>query len=262
MKPVTGIPLPVRSVFLGLGYLALGAMTVRWVAARIRGVSPMALGLTFVAMQGVMTIALFSLSSVGWVIDNPRYIMPVAWVTAMAMGCLVDLLWRGHRALGWLGVLLVAATAAFNVGTCLDKSPREGYDWRGIHHDDHHLIEFLGERGIDRVSCRFDTEGHWSSYRLTYIADEEILFAPQGNPPGRNIRSERYQREVDGAEHPAYLFTTAPESAAMGLYLVVARGVSLEYAEIGRYDLFYHLEPDVLRGMTRDEYFTDNPHLE
>ncbi|MBN1476861.1 hypothetical protein JXA47_08910 [Candidatus Sumerlaeota bacterium] len=260
--PVTGIPLAVRAATLGLGYLALAVMIVRWAVVRVRGMSPMALGLTFVVMQGVMTIGLFSISSVGWVIDNPRYIMPVAWVIAMAMGCLVDLLSRIHRALGRLGVALVAATIAFNIGTCLDKSPREGYDWWGITRDDHRLLDFLRERGIDRVSCRFDPEGYWSSYRLTYIADEEILFAPQEEPMGRNNRSERYQREVDGAESPAYLFTTARESAAMGLYLVVSREVSLEYEEIGTYHLFHGLEPDVLHDMTRDEYIADNPHFE
>jgi hypothetical protein len=262
MWSVESIPRSVRVVFLGLGYLALGVMVVRWVVTRIRGMSPMALGLTFIVMQGVMTIALFSISSVGWLIDNPRYIMPVTWVVAMAMGSLVHLLSRIHCALGWFGVLLVAATAVFNIGTCLDKPPRSGFDWRGIPRDDHQLLDFLEERGIDRVSCRFNLHGYWSAYRLTYIANEEIMFAPQVEPMNHTIRSQRYQREVDGAETLAYMLPSDHQSVAMGLYLVVSREVSLEYQEIGQYGVFFHLEPDVLHDMTRDEYFADNPHLE
>lgn len=207
--------------------------------------------LVIVLALAVLQVVAFSLSSMGNFVQEPRYLLLLYPVMVFTMAGGVHWLHYSRTQWGRVSALfLLLFLVVMNLGSCF-QLPRRVVDPRtGMKPDDSRLLAFLARNNLDRVSCRFDASGYWTAYALSYVSDEKILFAPAIHPEGVWIRSERYQREVDGAKRLAYLIRR--DSPLPGF--LRHRNVEFKEECIGPYRVYFDLSPDILRSMTFQQY--------
>lgn len=161
-------------------------------------------GVFFIALF-VMQLLAFSASQSGWFYAEPRYLLILYVVFATATGGTAWSLARRWGRVGQAaGVFLVGALVVFNIATCLAMPIDPLVGWSGETKSDRELLDYMEQVGADRAYSPYAPSDYWIAYRLTYIAKEKIIVAPMRRP-GLRLRSERYQRAVDDASHPAYV---------------------------------------------------------
>jgi hypothetical protein len=251
-----GVWIGSRGFALGVGAACLVVLPIAAAAARLRR-SHLSFGLSLASALLILQLLAFSYSQHGWFAANPRYIMPVQWAAVVAMGgAAAGLAHRVGRSVRWLALVPVVGLVGHSVWLNLDSPRYDMVGWSGEAPDERDLINFLLAHDLHRVSTRFDIShgyGHWAAYPLTYIAGEEVIFAPSDEPGHARIRSQYYQVVVNSAPRLAYLLPTGDEADTMTQYLT-ARSVSCETAVCGRFTVFYDLRPDILHDLRASDY--------
>jgi hypothetical protein len=231
--------------------LAAFALAVKRLATSRRLLASERFGPALILTTVLAQAVLFAASNRGWLIDNPRYILPLWWAMAMAIGLAAGRLWQRRRPL----VLIALAILAVNgMAISLARQQREIVNLRGLEQPDAALFQVLEREGITRVSCRFaGPHAYWLAWRLSHIAGGEILFGHQDRPGHAEIRQPEWQREVDTAPDLAYLVHHVDDYRLFGPCLD-ALGIEYEWTAIHPMRLFWNLEPDLVRSRTMADF--------
>ncbi|MCX7019518.1 MAG: hypothetical protein NTY46_11135 [Candidatus Sumerlaeota bacterium] len=247
---VPGVPLWARGMAMSVWWICLAALVFHAVKGR-RIRRPSSAAACYFLLLGAATIMMFSLSTWGNFIDEPRYVIILYFVFASAAGCVFQLMRRGGGAPALIAPVMVALLVAFNIISCMSLPQADVAGWSGALSAEKALISSLKAKGKNRVSCRLVPDGYWSAYRLTYIADERVVFAPARRPDNVYNRSERYQRAVDNATDIAYLVTSSEEPTVVK-YLVAA-GSRYEMFRAACFCVFHNVAPDALRSTSWEQ---------
>jgi hypothetical protein len=243
---VAGIPAWVKVTALGIHYVSFLCVLLCAMVGKLRR-WPATNGCLLVVAVFVLQVLTFGCSAYGWYITDPRYILLLHWALSMAVGGVAYLISRLPRRLGWFALVPIGFLCFFNIWTNLVAPAHEVVKPTGEAVADRTLLEFLQERNLNRVSCRFALPHYWIAYKMTYISGEKVILAPAPHPQGLYIRSEKYQRMVDESETRAYLLTTN-RSDVLRSYLETA-GCEFKMEQSPPYFIFYDLSPDVLNGL-------------
>lgn len=257
-NPVLGVPFAVRVSSLGLGGICLVGLPFA-AAIALRRKSPAAFGLTLACSVLLVQMLVYSASVHAWFAANPRYLLLVYWSYVITLGGFTAWLMKAlPLRLKWLGTVPLLLQMITNVWLCFDMPRREIAGWSGEDVAERALIEYLKDNGYDHVSCRFDSNGHWPAHELTYIAQEDVIFAPSAEPGRARIRNPQYQVQVDQADSLVYLMPHGSPDVQMWFFLT-ANEVSFEVTTFGAFTVFSELEPDILHDMTLSEYEALSP---
>jgi hypothetical protein len=112
------LPAVIRVSALALGWISLFALLslacVAWTRRTGRGTP-----LLFILLLLLIQFAVFSISALGVLAVNPRYLFFFIWVQLVAHGALVHLLWRRNPALRALAIAVLGALIAYGVASNL-----------------------------------------------------------------------------------------------------------------------------------------------
>jgi hypothetical protein len=159
----------------GLAWLALVVSRVR--AWRREGETPSAAGVALDALVALPVFAVIAcgLSSVGWFVSEPRYLLPIGAVLPLFLAALLAAIWRtGWRAAATaLGIAIVAVNLAGQIRAPW-TAPREA----PVSLEP--ALAFFEARGIPVVATSY-----WIGMRLTFESGERVVGVPLRGGPDR-----------------------------------------------------------------------------
>lgn len=180
----------------------------------------------------------FSVSSFGWLVQAPRYLLPlyIGLYPLIAVCC--DRLWRRSQA---LGVAYLVALLAFQVassyygGRGLSGEPVV-FGGQRVARDHSTLIEKLERLGISRIRANY-----WIGYRLAFETEERITFTVLGEPT--QARIPRY--EENDLDKRALLPMVLVQSEAVVVEPALKRfGFSFKAERVGDYSIVYDIKSE------------------
>jgi hypothetical protein len=159
-------------------------------------------------------LAVFILSSFGFLVQAPRYLLPLYVAVFVLLGVAFEIIWGRWRV---LALLLLSVALVFNLcSSYLDGRaiPGEPFVFKGerASKDQRELIGWLDENDI-----RWVRTNYWIGYRLAFETGERVRFLVNQEPYATRIDS--YQEE--GLKLP---------SDSMPLVLVPAQGKIIKEA--------------------------------
>lgn len=198
---------------------------------------------------GVVFCAVFIFSQFG--IDSTgRYFLPLYVVYFGVGAAFVRFVWSRQRVLGlWLLVIILGLNGAetyraanhpdkittqFDIITRFDNS-----------HDDE-LMSFLFEN-----QELYGYTNYWVSFRLAFLSEEELLFAPRlpyksdMSYTAADNRYPLYNELVEASDKVAFITSKHPALDAVLRQQFADLGVSFQEAQIGEFHIFYQLSRHV-----------------
>ncbi|MFN4897023.1 MAG: glycosyltransferase family 39 protein [Pseudomonadota bacterium] len=213
---------------------------VRWrqsfelARGRIDRVRPLELLLLFC----LSCCLVFAVSSFGWLVQAPRYLLPlyIGLYPLIAVCC--DWLWSRWR---WLGITYLVALLSFQFaasyvgGRGISGEPVV-FGGQRVARDHTELIQQLDQLGISRVRTNY-----WIGYRLAFETEERITFTLLGEPT--QARIPRYE-ETD-PETRALLPLVLVQSEVVVVKPALKRfGYQFREARAGEYSVLYDLRSE------------------
>ena len=180
----------------------------------------------------------FSLSSFGWLVQAPRYLLPFYVGLYPLIGICCDALWRRSRALGalYLGALLCFQLAASYAGGRGISGEPVVYGGQRVARDHGVLVQTLDRLGISRVRTNY-----WIGYRLAFETKQRITFTVLGEPT--QARITRYE-EPDAIKR-ALLPLLLVQSEVVVVKPALNRfGYSFKEERAGEYTILYDLKSE------------------
>lgn len=186
---------------------------------RISEESPLELLIIFLLTTG----AIFVVSSFGFLVAAPRYLLPLYIGLFPLVGFVVAALPR-------LGGILVAVLMSVHLYSLYGSNKAfagEPLVFRGerVQRDHRELIKWLDTQGITYLRTNY-----WIGYRLAFETHERVLFSVFGEP--YQVRLPDYERVPEGANPREIPFLLTPSQAN-----VVAKGLEALGYEFQRFDL-------------------------
>lgn len=185
---------------------------------------------------------IFAVSSYGWLVQAPRYLLPMYVGLFVIVGVVAHNLWRASRA---AGVAYVALVLAFHLmgsywnGRAVTGEP-VAFAGQRVAKDHGPVIETLDGLGIREIRTNY-----WIGYRLAFETGELITFVVLNEP--NQIRIPEYQ---DTAPTPHRLVPLLLVSTELPIVKPALRRLGIEYSEVqaGEYTVLFNLRevyPDV-----------------
>jgi hypothetical protein len=181
---------------------------------------------------------IFAVSSFGWLVQAPRYLLPlyVGLYPLIAVCC--DWLWGRSRLWGaaYLGALLAFQIASSYVGGRGLSGEPVVFGGQRVARDHGELIEKLGQLGISRIRTNY-----WIGYRLAFETEERVTFTVLGEPT--QARIPRY--EENDPHKRATLPLVLVQSEVVVVRPALKRfGYSFKEERAGDYTIVYDLHTD------------------
>lgn len=177
----------------------------------------------------VAAICIFVTSSFGYLVQAPRYLLPIYVGLYALCGLVLAIYWERSRliaALLALSILAINLASSYLGGVAVAGEPFV-YNQQRVAHDHRELISWLNN---ERYS--FIRTNYWIGYRLAFETEEQIKFKLFQHP--RQVRIPEY--EIESA--------TIPDSQ-LPFVLVPAQAVRIRSALNG---LGYNFRESVLSG--------------
>jgi len=161
-----------------------------------------------------------------------RYLQPLFSVLPFLLALLVMRLWSYSSTLGFFFLVLYLFSNVFGIMTSLPLiSPRKLIEYRQARENDQRLFGFLREKQIKFLY----TPDYWTSLRLTFDAQETILFAqPVGD------RYPLYTDRVDREPKAAFLLKGENREFEETLKNI---GGSFQKSRVNGYSVYYDFSP-------------------
>lgn len=212
----------------------------RWrqIAAVVRGRIDRRCPVELFVLLCVSCCVVFAVSSFGWLVQAPRYLLPlyVGLYPLIAVCC--DSLWNRSRI--W-GVAYLTALLAFQVassyagGRGLSGEPVV-FGGQRVARDHSTLIQKLDQLGISRIRANY-----WIGYRLAFETEERVTFTVLGEPT--QARIPRY--EENDMERRGHLPLVVVQSEVVVVRPALRRlGYSFKEERVGDYTIIYDLQSD------------------
>jgi hypothetical protein len=141
-----------------------------------------------ITLFSITCCVLFAISKYGWLVQAPRYLLPLYVGLYVLVGICCDVAFRRRWS---LGALFVGALLTFNLlssyygGRGVSGEPIV-YAGQRVARDHGPIIAALDRLGINRVRTNY-----WIGYRLAFETKERVTFVVIGEP--ENSRIERYE---------------------------------------------------------------------
>lgn len=176
--------------------------------------------------------AVFSLSSFGWLVEAPRYLLPAYVPLAVLVGVGGATL---RSAIPFVVLLACNLYSSYPLGTRAIPGEPFVYSNERVAKDHGPLIAWLDEQQI-----RWVRTNYWIGYRLAFETDERIRFRVFQTP-----HEERIQRYITASDAPPLeqmpLLLTAKQAAIVERALT-ALGYRYERAEPAGYVVLYGIQ--------------------
>lgn len=139
------------------------------------------------------TCFVFIVSSFGWLVQAPRYLLPLYVGISLLFGYTVSYLWTKTRIAAVIVTLIIFS---FNLGSSYlggRAVPGEPfvYNQERVSRDHSELIAWLKTNNIHFIHTNY-----WIGYRLAFETNEEVKFAVFGEPG--TVRIKSYEKELHG----------------------------------------------------------------
>jgi len=198
---------------------------------------PVELFLLFIVTVGVV----FCASSFGFLVQAPRYLLPIYVGLFILVGVVLDSLARGARgvAVSIVGVIVALNLASSYVGG--RAVPGEPFVFNGerVSRDHAALIDWLRRNNIAWVRTNY-----WIGYRLALETEERVRFRVFQEPEQERIAGYVAASKVlDGETLPLVL---VPSQARLVERALEFQGITHDTIELSGYTVFYNLK--VTRG--------------
>lgn len=178
---------------------------------------------------------IFALSSYGWLVQAPRYLLPLYPALFLLLGVVAQYLSRVSVALsnGFVGALvLFNLVAAYYPERAIAGEPVV-FAGQRVERDHAPLIAKLDELGIRRVRTNY-----WIGYRLAFETGERVTFSMLAEPD--QVRVQEYENsEEDRSTLPLVLVEIEASIVRPALRSL---GYTFTEERAGGYFLFYNLQ--------------------
>jgi 4-amino-4-deoxy-L-arabinose transferase-like glycosyltransferase len=200
---------------------------------RFDGKRPLALPVLLV----VAAIFVFVSSSFGYLVQAPRYLLPVYVGLFPLIGCALEL-FSGNRR--WLGKLILMLLLGINLvsfylgGRAIPGEPLVVKGQR-VSKDHAELIAWL-----NAGNYKFVRTNYWIGYRLAFESEERVRFGLFGLPA--QVRIPEWEKLVSesAADVPLVL---VPAQTALVTRAFMVRGIGFEKRRLSGYDVLYAIKP-------------------
>jgi hypothetical protein len=223
-------------VILGLFVLLLLLPQSR---RRIWEISPVGLQIALgICIIGMFTI--FSVSSFGYLVQAPRYLLPLYLPVFALLGVLLGKIHNRSVPIAyvlWIGLLSWNLFAAYGTGRALPGEPFV-FDGERVQRQHHELIRWLEDSSVEAVKTNY-----WIGYRLSFETQEQTIFKIFGEP--EQIRIPEYEEQVqalldEGKDVPYVLL---PRQAELVSSALKAQGYAFQQVDVSGYRILYALVP-------------------
>jgi hypothetical protein len=226
------------AVYLSLLFVLLRSRfsaALRSLIGGIDKVRPIEMFLLFV----VVSCAVFSVSTFGWLVQAPRYLLPVYVGLFLLCGVAVEVLFSWHT---FVGGAALAGLLGLNVASSYFPKravPGEPVVFQGerVARDHSELIATLQQRGISKIRTNY-----WIGYRLAFETQEHITFFMLQEP--RQIRIQEYEEGVSRSEQDLLPLVLVPAEAALVAKALTVMGYTYRDEAVGGYHLISEIRSD------------------
>jgi hypothetical protein len=179
---------------------------------------------------------IFAVSSFGWLVQAPRYLLPLYVGLFVLLGVAAEYFLRVSRVAGWGFVALLLAynlTGAYYGGRAVAGEPVV-FAGQRVARDHKPLIETLDRLGITKVRTNY-----WIGYRLAFETAERVTFVSLAEPD--QIRIPEYQ---DSGVIPHDLLPLVLVRSEAGIIKPALARLGIAFSEIraGEYQVLYDLK--------------------
>jgi 4-amino-4-deoxy-L-arabinose transferase-like glycosyltransferase len=236
---------PVVGVIVALIYAAAFAGLLRRVRDEADAFRP------FVALMIALFCALFVLSRFS-IDPTGRYFLPLLLPLGIALGALIDALWRVRRA---AAVVIAALVLGYNAAGQMSAAGSPPGFTTQFNLDTHipntwdaDLIAFLDEQQLYHGYTNY-----WIAFRLAFLSGDRMQYSaalsykPDLSYTPADDRYPPYRRAADAADHIAYITANVTEVKAWLEARFADRGVTYQSAQVGVYHIYYGFEPETPR---------------
>lgn len=189
-----------------------------------------------VLLFSVSCCLIFAISSYGWLVQAPRYLLPMYVGIFLLVGIAAEYLAQRSQL---AGALLVVALVIFNGATAYGKGRAVSgepvvFAGQRVARSHTALVEALDKLGITRIRTNY-----WIGYRLAFETGEKITFAMLGEPT--QVRIPEYQ-DSGGVPHRLLPLVLVPSEVTIVKPALKRLGISFQEASAGDYRILYNLQ--------------------
>ena len=194
----------------------------------------------------VTGIAIFTLSSFGYLVQAPRYLLPiyvgVYIVAAFVIVALHEQSPRGATLL-FCGLLGINLMSSYFGGRAI---PGEPFVFGGerVSRDQRELVSWLTQRGYGMVRTNY-----WIGYRLAFDTGERIRFKMFRDP--YRIRIASYEKEALSLDESQMPYVLVPSQGVIVREALDALGYRWDEVSLSGYVVIYNQKRIVSNGVTR-----------
>lgn len=238
-------PRAVSTVYLLYGFVLATLLVVRrrqvagLLLGRVDRQSPVELVLLVIPV----CCTIFTISTYGWLVQAPRYLLP-AYVSLFAVtGVAVAYISRRSRMLATLLVVLLVGmngASAYLKGRAVAGEPIV-FNGERVARDHTKLIAALDELGITYVRTNY-----WIGYRLAFETQERITFSMFQEP--HHVRIVEYERNMTPPEREKVPLVLVPSEARLVKRALQVAGIPFSERDIGEYTIIYNIQPPTRSG--------------
>lgn len=183
-------------------------------------------------------VAIFAVSSYGWLYEAPRYLLPLYPAAFALVGYAADCLWRHSRAICCLFIapfLLLHGASNYWGGRAL---PGEPFVFGGerVSKDHTQLIEWLAA-----TNNSFVRTNYWIGYRLAFETNEQVRFITFGEP--HESRIEKYREAGASYGVGRMPFVLVPTQAVLVRKALDVLGYHYKETHQSGYDIVFDVAP-------------------
>jgi hypothetical protein len=194
----------------------------------------------------VFSCVIFVVSTYGWLVQAPRYLLPLYVPLFLVCGFIVaGLAKRSPRAASALTCLLVVLNiaSAYAGGRAVPGEPVV-FKGQRVSRDHSELIRALSNLGITKVRTNY-----WIGYRLAFETGEQVTFSIFGAP--YQVRLPQYEEGRDPSSYNRTPIVAVPAEAAVVRDVLQTLGYTFTELSVSGYVLFHGItEGEPTRPMT------------
>lgn len=204
--------------------------------------APTAAPLSLLQAFVLTTLLIFTLSSFGWLVQAPRYLLPLYVGLFPLFGyALVQVRSRLAVASATLLMLGLHLSSYLYNGPAIAGEPIV-YDGQRVSKDHSALIAWLHRSNTNLVRTNY-----WIGYRLAFETAEQVRFGIFQVP--RSVRLPQYEEDVRNTTPDDVPYVLVPAQAALVERAIKALGMLYQRAELSGYVVLSDIRPSVT-GLT------------
>lgn len=180
-------------------------------------------------------ISIFTLSSFGWLVQAPRYLLPLYVGLYILVGYSFSV---APRLLGYLiviGVLGLNLSSSYFGGRAIPGEPHI-FDGERVSKDHTELISWLRDHKISMVQTNY-----WIGYRLAFETREDIRFKMIYYP--YQVRIDQYEKEAATRSSSDMPFVLVPRQLPFVVEALNTLGFTYSTIDLSGYKVIYGMSP-------------------